>query len=191
MKRTILSLTLLFVLLWLGNEHTTAQENTLRANYVGFMPAVLAEPYDTIDAIEINILPFLYEHRFGVQNSISIQLRPIVNYRFYKPRPGISQIGGTIAFNKYFLRLFSDDFWLKPQLGGYYTYAYNRLDEIHTMTLGIEPGAFMPISDRFSLSVILQPGINYYPDEFSQDFVETESGFKSHFGVFVHVGYNF
>jgi len=139
----------------------------------------------------VNFFPFLYEFRIGESNGVGFQIRPILNYRFFETQPGFSQIGGTIVANKYFLNLFDDDFWLKLQLGGYYTYAYNRLDKVQTMTLGIEPGAFMEISNHFSLSLNLQPGINYYPDEASQDFVDSESGFKGHFGVIFHIGYNF
>lgn len=165
--------------------------NLLSNHYIGFIPAVLAEPYDTIDAIEVNVFPFLYELRVGKRNDFSFQIRPILNYRFYGDQSGFSQLGGTLVANKYFLNLFDEDFWLKPQLSVFYTYAYNRLDDIQTMTFGIEPGVYTDISEHFSLSLILQPGINYYPDTFSREFVEAENGLKSHFGVFVHVGYNF
>lgn len=96
-----------------------------------------------------------------------------------------------LGLNKYFLNVFADNFWLKPQLGFYYTYAYNRLDRIQTMTLGIESGVFMRMSENFSFFVNLQPGINYYPDKVSQDFVDSENGFKGHLGLIFHVGYNF
>ncbi len=169
----------------------TAQEKTLTDKYVGFIPSVLVEPYDTVDAVEVNFLPFLYEFRMGDNKDLGFQIRPILNYRFLKEQNGFSQIGGTLVMNKYFLNVFDEGFWLTPQLGVYFTYAYNRLDKIQTMTLGVEPGAFMQISKNFSLSVNLQPGINYYPDAFSQDFVETESGIKPHFGIIFHIGYNF
>lgn len=191
MRTICLYLTLVAVLFLSRNQHTFAQDTQLKPNYIGFMPAVLAEPYDTIDAIEVNFLPFLYEIRTGKQNDLGFQLRTILNYRFLENRSGFSQIGGTIVVNKYFLNMFADNFWLKPQLGVYYTYAYNRLDKIQTMTFGLEPGVFMQISDAISMAVSLQPGINYYPDKTSQEYVETESGFKSHFGVFFQVGYNF
>ena len=168
-----------------------AQEQTLPGTYLGFIPSILVEPYDTVDAVEVNFLPFLYERRVGEHKDVGFQFRPILNYRFLKGRSGFSQIGGTVVVIKYFLSLFADDFWLKPQLAGYLTYAYNRLDKIQTLTLGVEPGAFMKISRDFSLSVNLQPGINYYPDAFSQEFVETESGLKPHIGIIFHVGYNF
>ena len=96
---------------------------------------------------------------------------------------------GFLKSKKLYMKLFSLP--KKPQLSVFYTYAYNRLDDIHTMTFGMEPGVYTNISEHFSLSLILQPGINYYPDAYSRDFVETENGLKSHFGVFVHVGYNF
>ena len=174
-----------------ANAQVFAQEKPLKPNYLGIIPAFLMEPYDTIDALEVNLFPLLYEARIGKRNDFSFQFRPILNYRFLENRSGFSQIGGTVVANRYFLNMFAEDFWLKPTLGVYYTYAYNRLDKIQTMTLGIEPGAFMQISDTFSMSVFLQPGINYFPDEASREYVETESGFKSHFGVFFHVGYNF
>jgi hypothetical protein len=163
----------------------------LKPNYIGLIPSILAEPYDTIDAVEVNFLPLLYELRTGEKNNISFQVRPIMNYRFFESQSGFSQIGGSLVANTYFVNAFPDDFWLIPQFGIFYTYAYNRLDEIQTMTLGIEPGAYMKISDNFSLSVNLQPGINYYPDTFSQEFVGTDSGFKGHFGVIFHIGYNY
>jgi len=174
-----------------GMLQLSAQGSDLRPNYIGLVPSFLAEPYDTIKALEVNFFPFMYERRMGADHDLSLQVRPILNWRFFKEQSGFSQIGGTLLLKKYLLNVFQDDFWFKPQIGGYYTYAYNRLDKIHTMTLGIEGGAFMEISERFSLSVNLQPGINYYPDEFSRAFVQTESGFKSHFGVIIHVGYNF
>lgn len=113
------------------------------------------------------------------------------NYRFHELSTGISQIGGIVAVNKYFLNVFEDDFWLKPELGIFYMFTYNRLDRINAMTLGLEPGVFMRMSDKLSISANLQPGINYYPDEFSQDFVNSKSGFKSHFGFIFHIGFNF
>lgn len=168
-----------------------AQEINLADHYIGLMPSVLVEPYDTVDAIEVNFFPFLYERRFGEENDKSFQIRPVINYRFLEGQNGFSQMGGTALFNKYFLGVFEEDFWLKPQLGVYYTYTYNRLDKIQAMTLGLEPGAFMRVSKNFTLSLNVQPGINYYPDSFSKNFVETESGFKAHFGVIFHIGFNF
>ena len=168
-----------------------AQEINLSKNYLGLIPSVLVEPYDTINAVEVNFLPFLYEFRIGNNNDLGIQFRPILNYRFYEVQPGFSQIGATLAVNKYFLNAFKDTSWLKPQLGGYFTYAYNRLDKIQTMTLGVEPGAYMRFPNNISISINVQPGINYYPDAASRDFVGTTSGFKGHFGIIVHAGYNF
>jgi hypothetical protein len=191
MKKNILMLSLLATFLLGFHEKVVAQESALKDNYIGFIPSFLVEPYDTINAIEVNFFPFLYEFRLGEKNEIGIQVRPILNYRFLEEESGFSQIGGTVVVNKYFSNLVADDYWLIPQLGMYYTYAYNRLDEIQTMTLGIEPGVYMQFSEHLSMSVNLQPGINYYPDDFSQDFVDTESGFKGHFGIVFHVGYNF
>lgn len=172
-------------------KNSKAQENNLSANYIGFIPSILIESYDTIDALGINILPFLYEFRSGKKNELGFQIRPILNYRFFKTQNGVSQIGGTLVVNKYFLQIFAEDFWLKPQLGIFYTYTYNLLDMVQTMTLGLEPGVFMKISKSFSLSLNLQPGINYYPDKFSQDFVDAKKGIKSHFGFIFHTGFNF
>ncbi|GAB4378758.1 MAG: hypothetical protein Kow0075_09000 [Salibacteraceae bacterium] len=168
-----------------------AQEIRLSRQYVGFLPSVLIEPYDTINAVEINTLPFVYEFRWGSQNSKGVQLRPIVNYRLFKNSSGISHVGGTILMNWYLLKMVEDEFWLKPQLGSFYTYSYNRLEKVQTMTLGIELGAFVIISNQFSLALNVQPGLNYYPDQFSKDFVEEERGFKPHFGFIFHLGYNF
>lgn len=168
-----------------------AQEKPLSQQYIGFLPSFLLEPYDTINALETNILPFVYEFRWGKQNGKGVQLRPIANYRFYKYGSGISQVGGTVLINWYLLGMVEDDFWFKPQMGAFYTYSYNRLDKVQAMTLGVELGAFMITSNHFSLSLNVQPGVNYYPDQFSRDFVETESGFKPHFGFIFHLGYSF
>ena len=149
-KRKSLNLIMILILFTFCSKNICAQGSSLKNNYVGFIPAILAEPYDTINAIEVNLFPFLYELRVGNKNDIGLQVRPIFNYRFLKNQSGFSQIGGTFMVNKYFLDMFGDDFWLIPKLGVYYTYAYNRLDSIQTMTLGIEPGAFMQISDHFS-----------------------------------------
>ena len=185
------SLFVITVWLLIGSFNLFAQESKLSKHYVGLLPSVLVEPYDTINAVEVNTLPFIYEFRVGQRNDIGLQLRPIANYRFYESNSGISQVGGIIAVNKYFLNVFEDDFWLKPELGAFYMYTYNRLDRINSMTLGIEPGVFMRISNQLSISANLQPGINYYPDQFSKDFVKSESGFKAHFGFIFHIGFNF
>lgn len=191
MKKTFLTFSMFTILVVALSEQVIAQDNGLKDYYIGLIPSVLVEPYDTINAIEVNFFPLLYEFRIGDQNDIGFQVRPILNYRFFDDQSGFSQTGGSVVVNKYFLNMVDENFWLKPQLGIYYTYAYNRLDRIQTMTLGIEPGAFMQISNQFSLSLNLQPGLNYYPDEDSQDFVSSESGFKGHFGLIFHIGYNF
>lgn len=191
MKKKIINFALITALFLLGYHKSFAQESNLKPNYFGLIPSVLIEPYDTIDAVEVNFFPFLYEFRIGEKNDIGFQVRPILNYRFFENQSGFSQIGGSLVVNKYFLDFFGGNHWLTPQLGIFYTYAYNRLDKIQAMTLGIEPGAYIKLSENFSLSVNLQPGVNYYPDKFSQDFVATESGLKGHFGVIFHLGYNF
>ncbi len=157
-------------------------------NYIGIQPSFLMEPYDTIDALEVNILPLVFEHRFD--STSGIQFRTIVNYRFLEGGSGISQTGMFVGFNKYTNLIWGTD-WLDFRYAPFTTYAYNQLDKIHTVTLGIEPGFRMRTKSRFSLDVAVQPGINYYPDKFSRDFVETESGFKSHFGIMFHAGVNF
>lgn len=179
------------VLLLLVNKLSFAQEEPSTNNYVGLIPSVLVEPYDTIDAVEVNFFPFLYEFRTGERNDLGFQVRPILNYRFLENQSGFSQMGVSIVVNKYLLNMLDPNFWLKPQIAIFYTYAYNRLDKIQTMTLGIEPGVLMQISNHFSLSLSLQPGINYYPDNFSKDFVNADNGFKGHFGFIFHIGYNF
>ncbi len=167
----------------------SAQEINSKSNYIGILPSVLIEPYDNIDAVEINILPLVYEYKIG--QGIGIQFRPIVNYRFFKIKSGISQTGATVLLNKYFYSLFGHNFWLTPQMAIFYTYTYNQIDKIQTMTLGVEPGVLMKFSDVFSFSLNLQPGINYYPDAYSKAFVESKNGFKSHFGIIFHFGYRF
>ncbi len=168
-----------------------AQNEPLNKQYIGFLPSVLLEPYDTVNAVEINTLPFIYELRWGDQNATGIQLRPIANYRFLKNGSGLSHLGGTVLVNWYLLNLFEDNLSLTPKLSPYFSYTYNRLDKVQTMTLGAEMGILIFISHHFSITTNLQPGINYYPDPFSRDFVETKSGFKSHFGLIFHIGYNF
>jgi len=182
---------LLLLSLGLISQKTIAQENSQTKNYIGLLPSILVEPYDTINAIEVNLFPFLYEYKVGNNNDLGFQIRPILNYRFYEIQSGFSQVGGSLVVNKYFPNAFKDDFWLKPQIGAYFTYAYNRLDKIQTMTIGVEPGVQMKISNYFTMSLNLQPGINYYPDEFSREFVDAESGLKGHFGIIFHIGYNF
>jgi hypothetical protein len=189
-KRTIV-FGIVVALLTAGSAIVAAAESNLKDHYVGLIPAFLAEPYDDIRAIEVNFAPFLYEVRIGEANDIGFQFRPILNYRFYRDQSGFSQIGGTVVANKYWLNVGGEDPWVIPHLGLYYTYAYNRLDEIQTMTGGIETGGLVYLGNDFSLTLTLQPGINYYPDERSRAFVDAPNGFKGHFGLFVHVGYNF
>ncbi|MBD3638634.1 MAG: hypothetical protein HUJ25_14880 [Crocinitomicaceae bacterium] len=169
--------------------YLSAQNVMGKHHYIGIQPSFLVEPYDTIKAVEVNIVPFNYEYRFD--NHFSIQVRSMVNYRFYEPAPGISQTGGTVVFHKYFPEWLKEDFWLTPSIGGFSTYTYNQLDRINTIIAGAELGVLFSFGKWISLSVAGQPGINYYPDTYSQEFVGTSSGFKSHFGVIVHAGVNF
>lgn len=181
-------LTSIFIFLMVCS--TTYTQTVLnRKNYLGIQPAFLAEPYDTIKALEVNIVPINYERRF--EKDWSLQLRSIVNYRFYELGPGVSQVGGTFLVNKYFPNMIKEDFWITPVTGLFNTSTYNRLDLITTLTFGAEVGVLFSFGELFSLSTTLQPGINYYPNEYSQNFVGTSSGFKSHFGVIVHGGINF
>lgn len=182
----------IFILLTLGVMITAmvpAQETEYKYNYAGIFPSVLVEPYDNINAVEINIIPFVFEYK--ISRGIGIQIRSIINYRILEGNSGISQTGGTIVVNKYFYTFLGSESWLVPQIGGFYTYAYNQLDNINTMTLGAEIGSLIKISKSFSMNFNIQPGINYYPDRFSQAFVKSESGLKPHFGIIFHIGYNF
>lgn len=183
--RGFLILTISFFLL----NHAYSQETNYKNNYIGVLPSVLIEPYDSIKAVEINVFPFVYEYKFNPE--LGLQVRPIVNYRFFKNKSGISQTGGTILLNRYFHSLFGQDSWLTPQIAVFYTYSYNQLDKIQTMTLGVEPGVLMKISNSFTLSLNVQPGINYYPDAYSKAFVNSKNGLKSHFGIIFHFGYSF
>ncbi|CAN5411640.1 hypothetical protein BH10BAC1_BH10BAC1_13190 [soil metagenome] len=185
-KKAIL---IIFVLILLCNK-MFAQENYLKSNYLGFLPSVLDEPYDTIKALEINIFPFVYEYRYSKTNDLGIQIRPMINYRALKNNAGISHLGGTILLNKYFLNVFDEKFWIKPQLGFFFTYTYNKIDKVQTMILGCEPGAYLKFSSKLSMSLNIQPGIDYFPDQNSKDFVKSNNGFKPHFGLIFHIGYN-
>ena len=159
------------------------------SHYLGLQPAFLLEPYDTINALEVNVIPFVYEYRGA--GLWAFQVRPIANYRFYKPAPGISQVGAGLFATRYLPGVLSGIDWLTPILAGYSTYTYNQLDLIHTLTIGAEAGVMMIITPTFTLNVNLQPGINYYPTEYSRQFAGAETGFLSHFGVIVHFGYRF
>lgn len=159
-----------------------------RRNYVGLLPSILFEPYDKVDAIEVNVAPFVYEYRFTKQSAL--QIRPLVNYRFSDTEGGVSHLGATVVFNRYFPGLFWDDPDIIPVLGSFVTYTWNNLDRMNTMTVGLEPGVVFAFTDALSLTVVLQPGVNYYPDRFSRDFVGASGGFLPHFGVVVHAGLN-
>ncbi|MCB9225163.1 MAG: hypothetical protein R2780_01095 [Crocinitomicaceae bacterium] len=180
---------LVFLIMLYLSAISFSQNVMEKHHYIGLQPSFLAEPYDTIKALEINIVPINYEYRF--ENQFSLQIRSIINYRFYKPAPGISQTGLTLVAHKYFPEWMKEDFWLTPSIGGFTTYTYNQLDHINTMTVGAEAGVIFSFGKLISLSLILQPGINYYPDQFSRDFVQTQTGFKSHFGLIFHTGINF
>ena len=106
----------------LSPELLLAQDKSLSKQYVGFFPSLLLEPYDTVNALETNILPIIYEIRWGEKHTKAVQVRPIANYRFLKNRSGISHLGGTVLMNWYLISMVEDGFWLKPQLGSFYTY---------------------------------------------------------------------
>lgn len=86
-------------------------------------------------------------------------------------------------------------FWSNPTvvpvLGALVSYAFNRLDRVHTFVAGAEVGVLLALGSRFSLTLALQPGLDYFPDAYSRQFVGAPSGLLPHFGVTVHVGYNF
>lgn len=182
-------LILAFTLVSTGFQSASGQE--LKSNYIGILTSILAEPYDSINAIEINVFPVVYEYRFGEDRSFALQLRPVINYRMLKNGSGISQTGATLFINKYVNGLWSNAKGITPFVGVYSTYTYNQLDKFPTLTLGVEPGTRFTLSEKFTVSVSFQPGINYYPDERSRVYVKARNGFKSHFGVIAHIGLNF
>jgi len=186
---TLRNIISLFIIVSAASYNAYSQEYKLKSSYIGILPSVLFEPYDTIEAIEVNIVPFVYEYKFNRETGI--QFRSIVNYRFYKLRNGISQIGGTLLINKYLTSLFKEDFFIIPVISGFCTYTFNQIDKINTSTVGIEPGVMFKVSNSFTINLNLQPGINYYHGSFSRKFIGTKSGFKPHFGVIFHMGYHF
>ena len=180
----------LFICLTMVVVSSHAQTESIKnsTHYIGLQPSFLLEPYDTINALEVNMLPFVFERRFD--SLWAIQFRPILNYRFYEPASGFSQSGASLFLLRYAMDVFNSD-WLDLVYGPFTTYTYNQLDEIHTVTLGAEAGLRMRLNQAFSMNANLQPGVNYYPNQFSRDFVQSEDGLKSHFGLIFHIGYNF
>lgn len=188
MDKNKIALLFSFVMSLFSFDIASAQD-TNHTHYLGISPSILAEPYDKVDAIEINTFPFVYE--FRLSDDLGIQFRSTMNYRFSKVNAGISHTGGTIVLNKYFWSLMGNDFWITPQIAVFSTYAYNQIDKTKTTTFGIELGAFMKLADQISMNINLQPGINYYPDTYSREFVNAKDGFKPHFGIVFHIGYHF
>ncbi|MBI3142900.1 MAG: hypothetical protein HYZ16_08740 [Bacteroidetes bacterium] len=154
--------------------------------YIGLMPSVLVEPYDSVNAVEINVLPLVFEKWRHLK--YGLQFRPMVNYRIYAPAPGISHLGGSVLLNRYFPLSSEKHSQLKPLIGFYTTFTHNRLDKVNTLTLGLEPG--IKIGGKVSVNINLQPGINWYPDAASRAFVGAPTGFLPHFGLVFHVGYH-
>ncbi len=168
-----------------GQINSTNDAIYSKRHYLGILPSVLVEPYDTVKAIEVNLLPFTYEYWF--HPTTTFQVRPLLNYRILEGASGISHLGATALVNKYLPELFKNEI-LTPSLGVFTTYTYNRLDFVHTVIVGIEPGVLIKLSERWSLTAALQPGIDFFPDTYSRHFVKSESGFLPHFGFIIHAG---
>jgi len=166
-----------------------AQEETVK-HYFGILPSVLAEPYDSLKALDINCAPFVLEIRS--KHAIGIQFRPMINYRCYKPQAGIAHLGGTLFINKYLITVFGEKHpKLIPCIGLFFTGTYNRIDRVITLIMGMETGLNIAFSTRFSLTCSFQPGIDYFPNPHSRIIAGTSNGFKPHFGVILHAGYHF
>lgn len=178
------------LLLCITSNFAYSQNFLEKLNYFGVLPSVLSEPYDTINALDVNCVPFVFERR--TINKLGIQIRPMINYRVYNKQNGVSHIGGTIMVNKYLTNLFKkENCRFIPSLGVYFTYTYNQLDRINTLILGVEPGILFKLSNTISINLGLQPGIDYFPDDYSRKYTGAKNGIKSHFGLIFHIGYNF
>lgn len=180
-----LFLTILFSIL---TVFSFSQEDQ-RKNYIGIMPSFLKEPYDTIDALEVNIVPLTFQRKF--KETWDFELRSMVNYRIFERDNGVSQVGGTIMANKYFVGLFGEEAIVIPKIGIYNSTTTNLKDKIQTLTFGLEPGVNFRFSQLVSMTISAQPGINWYPNKYSQNFAGAKSGFLFHFGLMFQAGIHF
>ena len=154
--------------------------------YIGLAPAFLNEPYDSVDALEVNALPITYEYYFS--DNSGLHLRPIINLRFINNQATtISHIGSTIGYNFYF-PMSESWVWIAGVMS---TYTYNLQDIQTVITTGGELGGLVDFEDGFLLRFTLQPGINYYPDQRSRDLAGATTGFLPHFGFIVDFGWAF
>jgi hypothetical protein len=155
------------------------------SRYFGIFPSILAEPepYDYLDAIEVNLLPFVFEYR--PLDRLGIQARPIANLRLIAgQQPVVSHVGGTVAVPWYRSTPWSGSHGAFVTAGPFTSYTYNLQDGISTVIVGGEIGTAVYLDPGFSLNFSLQPGINWYPRP-----LQGQYSFLPHIGLIIHFGW--
>lgn len=166
----------------MASEHGPVRQGS---SYLGIFPSVLAEPepYDYLGAVEINLLPLVFEHR--LLDRIGVQARPLANLRLISGQaPVVSHVGGTVAAPWYWPTGWPVGRDVFMTTGPFTSYSYNLQDGVSTVIVGGEIGAAVYLDPGFSLNFSLQPGINWYPRPLHGRYA-----FLPHFGLIIHFGW--
>ena len=92
--------------------------------YWGVFPSVLVEPYDDVEALEVNLIPLILG--FELSPGLRLEVRPLVDLQLLEGRsPALSHLGGTFALTKTFLGESPRVSW---HLGGFLSANVNAID---------------------------------------------------------------
>ncbi|MEI8095792.1 MAG: hypothetical protein WCG80_16400 [Spirochaetales bacterium] len=148
--------------------------------YWGVLPSVLVEPYDDVEALEVNLIPLILG--FELSPGLRLEVRPLVDLQLLEGRsPALSHLGGTFALTKTF---FGESPGVSWHLGRFFSANVNAIDGGVVVISGVEPGVTWTADDQFSLTLSPQPGVDW--------FLRPGAGqapLLPHLGLVVHFGW--
>lgn len=176
MKRVIM----LTIFLAICKNPLFAQEDR-KANFIGVNPSMTVEPFYDKGELDINIFPLVYQR--PLTKRLDIRLTPILNLGVRNNGNEISHIGFETGFPIFFKTKetnneISKGFFVAPIL----SLTRNRIEEHNSLGLWIEPGYNLLFDNNLAMTLGLQLGGTYFPQDNGQ------AKWGNHFGVKIIIG---
>ena len=177
--RRLISLIILLTLSLFNLEIFAQGEKT--ASFWGITPSITVEPFYEKGELDINIFPIVFQKT--ITSRVDLRVASIVNYGIRNENSKLSHVGGQVSFPIHFSKkeeksMPSKGFYAAPGIGS----TRNLIEKHSNFGLWIEPGYFLQISPKYSISFGAQFGATH----FWYDDGETKWG--NHFGIKIIIG---
>ena len=179
MKTSILKISIVLLVLLLGNHHGYGQQKG--ALYLGLGPDITTEKEYEKGEFDINIVPFVLQ--YYLSKTVAIRASSVVNLHIGNETE-ISQVGGQLALPVYFLSKAStaiSGIYLAPLVG----MSHNYISEGNESTAAAEAGYTWILPGGFTMNLGLQLGATYFTAD------DQTAGWRNHSGLKYSLGYTF